>query len=129
MNHNLSDALYGRIVIIHDPLIFKLSPILSTRQVIHLQSYHLPSSTSFYISIVYVANSSSARKGLLNLISSFRQESYPWIALGGFSCALKLSDSYGGNALSLAEIKPLNNAIDDSNLIEIKAIWSFLFLE
>lgn len=117
--HNLDQASYGRIMIIHDLLVMSLSSVLSTDQVMHLHAKLKNSSTSFYISIVYAHNSVNSIQTFLNLLPAFRQNSHPWLVFGDFNCCYKLQDKHGGSPLLPKDIFPLNKAIDDACLLPI----------
>lgn len=120
--HNHNEATYGRILILYNPNLVQLSPILSTPQLIHCHALDINEQSTFYVSFVYAYNSVNARESLLSVIPSLRQNTHPWLILGDFNCCHSLSDRMGGNPLSLSEIKPLADALYDSDLVKIRTL-------
>lgn len=119
---NLSHAPYDRFLVVYNPSIYLLSPIISTNQLIHSSILHIPSSTSFYITFIYASNSVPQRT--LLFIPHFRQDSHPWLVLGDFNSFYLAAHKSGGPPLSFRQISPLNLAIQDSSLLEIPSSGS-----
>jgi len=70
---NHSHAEYGRLLILYDPTIFTITPILHDFQFIHTHAFHCPSSTSLYITFIYASNSPSQRETLHNYLPHFTE--------------------------------------------------------
>lgn len=120
MLHNLSEAPYGRILILYNPSLISLNPVHSFDQLIQCHAHNLHYNTSFYISFIYASNFLMSRLPLLKTIHSLTQSSHPWLILGDFNCCYDSSQRYGGNPSSLTEIRPLKETIESSELIPIK---------
>lgn len=118
VHHNLVEAPYGRIMVISDPTIYTLTPIVSHKQFIHFHAMHIPSTTTFYLTFIYGGNHVAARQEMLNYLPHFRQETHPWFVLGDFNCMSAADDRCGGSPLTISNITPLNQAISSSNLHE-----------
>lgn len=117
--HNLLEAPYGRILIIYNPNIFILTPILSRKQFIHSHLTHKPTSKSLYLTIVYAENYARSMLSLHNYLPNLAQNSHPWIVSGDFNRLLSINDRIGGNAVSLNDISPLNSSINAVVLIHV----------
>jgi len=107
LSYNFGEAPYGLIIVLHNPFIFSLLVILSTRQAIHHHVTFIPSHLSFYLTVVFADNSIDSRQNLFNLLPAFRQESHPWLVLGDFNCCLSFDVKYDGIPLYPREIYPL----------------------
>lgn len=119
LNHNFDEAPYGRILIVHDPYIYTLNPILSTSQIIHLQAFSLPDNLSFHLTFIYANNVVASRQNLLNTLPSLRQDSYHLLVLGDFNYCINLQDKLGGLPVMLRDIAPLNISISYYSLMPI----------
>lgn len=119
LSHNLPEASYGRIMVLHNPNVLSLDLILSTPQLMHFHAKILNPISSFYISVVYAANSPHIRQNLFNLLPALRQDTHPWVVLGDFNSCLTLADKQGGIPLMPREINPLVTSVFDSTLIPI----------
>lgn len=82
-------------MVVHDPLIFTLSPILVSKQFIHYHVIHLPTKTSFYITVVYADNSIASRQLFLTLFLPFDRILTPNLYLGTLTAALELMTDVG----------------------------------
>lgn len=118
--HNLVEAPYGRILLLYNPSVIQLSVIHATTQMMHCSALLMEEQLTFNITVVYAANNTNVRKTMLDEIPNLRQNAVPWIILGDFNCCYDFSHRKGGNPLSLAEIRPLKEAIATSDLVPIK---------
>jgi hypothetical protein len=123
--HNLSQAPFGRLLILWNPLIYSLSPITVHRQFIHSEILHIPSSTSFILTTVYAVNNATQRQIFLDILPSLQQSNLPWICLGDWNCMQLSSEKSGGSPLSYSQTRPLNKAIYDANLIPSNSTGAF----
>lgn len=117
--HNLDQAPYGRLLVLWNPIIFHISPLIVHKQFIHSLAIHLPSNQSFHITTIYAENSKDNRQLLLDNLPSLKPSNSPWLCFGDWNCMQSSSDKSGGNPLSLRDIKPLNSAILSSELFPI----------
>lgn len=121
---NHDPAPYGRLMVIYDPSVFILTPIIIHRQFIHAKVHHIPSKMSLYMTFVYASNISNERQSLLDYLPHFRQNTHPWLVIGDFNCCYKSDHKHGGIPLTVADFSPLHNAMLNAELIEVPSIGS-----
>lgn len=118
--HNLAQVPYGRLHMLWNPSYFPISP-----HFIHSVITHIESSTTFNFTAVYAENSNAHRQVLLDYIPTFLASSISWICLGDWNCMQYANDKLGGTPLSTNSTKPLNNAIQEANLLPINGTGCF----
>jgi len=119
MLHNLARALFGRLLVLWNPSIFSIIPLMVHKQFIHSFTTHLPSNQSFQLTSIYAENNKDHRQLILDIIPLLKPANSPWICFGDWNCMQLSTNRLGGNPLTFQATTPLNNAIFSADLFLI----------
>ncbi|XP_074292795.1 uncharacterized protein LOC141619679 [Silene latifolia] len=105
---------------------FQLNIIDITAQCIHAEAFDKVRKKMFWITIIYGFNKPVERESLWLSLKGYHQSiNGPWITCGDFNSVMAIDERIGGGPVSLADIKPLQQVVQDCELHELKGCGSF----
>ncbi|XP_074306200.1 uncharacterized protein LOC141641438 [Silene latifolia] len=116
----------GRVWLIWDPSMFQLNIIDITAQCIHAEAYDKVRKKMFWITMIYGFNKPVERESLwLSLKGYYQSINGAWITCGDFNSVMAIDERIGGAPVSLADIKPLQQVVQDCLFDHCPCLISF----
>ncbi|XP_074290682.1 uncharacterized protein LOC141617387 [Silene latifolia] len=97
-----------------------------TSQCIHTKVFDKARKTNFWFTVVYGFNKPVEREPLWSSVRSYHGNvNGPWLLCGDFNAVMGRDERIGGNPVTLADIRPLLQVVQDCNLGDLKAKGNF----
>lgn len=124
--NNLVEAPYGRILIMWNPQVFKVTTLSKSDQFINLQVQFLVNNWTMFLTMVYAKNQRGARSPLWDDIMAIcRSCTGPWAVAEDFHCFANSSKKVGGAPVISRDTIELRDSMHQCDLQDIKASGSF----
>uniref|UniRef100_A0A803Q408 Reverse transcriptase domain-containing protein n=1 Tax=Cannabis sativa TaxID=3483 RepID=A0A803Q408_CANSA len=120
---NLAWHKGGRIIIAWNPLLFNITIIKCTSQMIHSHIETLNNRYKFFITFVYGFNDENGRKDLWNDLRSVSSQE-PWLILGDFNDILSKDERIGDKA-RISTSTTFLECVNDCQISDIKSSGCF----
>ncbi|XP_074298893.1 uncharacterized protein LOC141629864 [Silene latifolia] len=116
----------GRIWLMWDPQSVIVDVCDVTSQCIHTKVFDKARQKYFWFTVVYGFNKPVEREPLWDSLRKFHGTvTGPWLVCGDFNAVMGKDERIGGNPVTLADIRPLLQVVQDCNLADLTAKGNF----
>ncbi|XP_059310476.1 uncharacterized protein LOC132061833 [Lycium ferocissimum] len=118
--HNYNYAPNGRVWLIWDDTVFKVTPLVSDAQFIHCQVSNRRSGDSCLMTVIYAFNTIEQRKSLWQELYTLGQLiTIPWLIWGDFNAIMCAQDRLYSAPVTSSEVKDFNKCVQQPILTEL----------
>ncbi|XP_074278228.1 uncharacterized protein LOC141601821 [Silene latifolia] len=116
----------GRIWLIWDPKVYEVTVYDVTTQCIHSKIMDKARKIAFWYTVVYGLNQLNERDAIWNSLRSYHgRVTGPWLVGGDFNSVMASDERIGGAPVTNAETRPMVQAVQDCNLVDLSAQGAF----